>query len=362
MFVAQSANAMDPVLMEQIADTEGAMFWFGQFANEKQVTFGLFMDAYQSYCSTVFLCRKFQRRHLQTLLRHSLLEEDIINDSALLVSEVSVTMFAQWLRRYGPMKDTLSKAAVVSNADLGSCMPWFHKGMPRDAAVRQIGANIAKFTSGIQAHHMVIVRFSSDIRNPFVVTCQPPRSTQVEHFPVTNGPLGYSVVGESKVFSASLLECVQVQVIDKLFSKALGTEITLNRNNVDDWEMIVAGLQVDLPSDHYKDVESLNAATEGLDLGSAKTGRSNATFGNLLGRKDTRSAPPAAKPAASSFAPSAASAPTAGAGNGASSAGEGMSAGEKSIVGHYMVSQGLVLLVQSGQLSEAQAEQIRRML
>lgn len=106
--------------MELINDTEGSMFWYGQFGNERQVSFSVFVDSYQSYCTDVFKCRRFQRQLLLTLLRHSLLERDIINDAVLLASEVSVTMFAHWLRRYGPMKDTLSKASAVSNPDLGT--------------------------------------------------------------------------------------------------------------------------------------------------------------------------------------------------------------------------------------------------
>lgn len=108
--------------MDQINDTEGAMFWYGQFSNDRQVSFSVFVDAYQSYCTGVFLCRKFQRKHLLTLLRHTLLEQDVVSDAALLASEVSVTMFSQWLRRYGPMKDTLAKASVVSNPEHGKIL------------------------------------------------------------------------------------------------------------------------------------------------------------------------------------------------------------------------------------------------
>lgn len=110
---------MNTQLMDQIAYTDGALFWYGQFANDRQCTFSLFLEAYQAYCTSVFLCRKFNKQHLLTLLRHTLLELDNVNDSALLNSQVSIEMFAQWLRRYGPMKDTLNKASSVSNPEQG---------------------------------------------------------------------------------------------------------------------------------------------------------------------------------------------------------------------------------------------------
>lgn len=219
--------------------------------------------------------------------------------------------------------------------------------MSRQAAIDLLDQNLQVFADSIQPHHLFVVRFSADAQYHFVITTRPLNSGKVEHFPVINGPLGYSVLGEQSLFSPNLVECIQYHVLDKLFAKVMGREVVLNKSSLEDWELTVAGLQVELKEDHYKDVATLNEAMNCIDLGFISNGKRNATFGALMGRQDILLQ-------------------SANVSNGNSiltdTAGAQLSVGEKAVVGSYMFNQGLSYLVQAGQLSVEKADEIRRMV
>jgi hypothetical protein len=383
--VWRASNGVDSVIMEAITDVEGQMFWLGQFASERQVSFGLFVDAYQAYLSTTFLFRKLDKHQLITLLRHTLLIEtnsatDANSTALLLATEVSVTAFATWLNRYGPMKDTLTKACVVSDLCLGAAVPWFAKGMNRDNASRTLTNNLNKFSGGIEAQHLFVVRYSSDVKNHFVITTRPPGFQTIEHYPVVNTPLGYAVVGEKNDFQPTLLDCVQKHILDKLFNRAnQSAAAVLSRESVEQWEALFASVTAELPADHYADVKALEKASAQLLLTESTSNvekRGNATYGSLFGLSEPLSEIGVSVHASSSSSGSAwekstpADTTTSSVLNGATAVSAAYPVITSSpntniqndAIGRYMVTHGVDLLRTSGGLSEEAAREILRLL
>ncbi len=287
--------------------------------------------------------------------------------------------------------------------------------MSRDSASSLISANAAKYAHGIDPQDLVAVRYSSDPKNHFVITTRPPALGKVEHFPVVNSPLGYAIAGETQDFQPTLLDCVQRHVLDRLFAKAMNTTVALSRDNQEQWYIIFAAVQAELPADYYPSIEALDAAAEQLDLGDrlgAKP-KNSATFHSLMGISALPASaycPPGGPPAAqqshvqprqcvqhnssqhsqqqqqqqqsSQYDDIASYSRTAAASYAAKSAhnsvhlgnssgampvlrshgAQEQSAEHKLLIGQYMVREGLALLLQAGRLSEQQASLIRDLI
>lgn len=184
-------------------------------------------------------------------------------------AEVSVTAFANWLKLFGPMKETLIKAAAVSNPSLGVSLGWFQRSAERDVATRKITQYVANLTSSGVPERMVIVRYSSKPEYHFVVSVLPPGVGSVQHLPVVNTAKGYVIAGESCAFAPTLLDCLQVNVFSKLFAAGkVGCEntVALSRQPLEEWDRIYAEVTATLPEGHYPDMAMAMAAAALLEL------------------------------------------------------------------------------------------------
>lgn len=166
--------------MDEIGDVDGTFFWIGHFGPVKKVSFLRFKEAYQGYLTQTLFFRKLDGGQLSTLLRHTLLDEKAKFEGELLACEVTVATFACWLKRFGPMNDTVHKCSALSLPLVGVAASWFHKSMNRDGATRLIEANLTKST--VSSENLIVVRYSSDPKNHFVITTKLP-SKKIEHFP-----------------------------------------------------------------------------------------------------------------------------------------------------------------------------------
>jgi hypothetical protein len=209
------------------------------------------------------------------------------HDDIIMGTEVTLAMFAQWLRRFGPMRDTLSKASVLTLPLQETRVPWFCKHMNREAATQTLLTNLTRFSQdAIRSSHLIIVRYSSDPKYHFAITTKP--LDKVEHYTVTNSPLGYTISGSpgpvsspatitsnkgSKgsavidnpvIYSPTLLDCIQTCVFDAIFARVLRTQVVLPRDSMDQWEGIFAMATAVLPDDHYKSVNDLNRAVDSI--------------------------------------------------------------------------------------------------
>jgi hypothetical protein len=207
-----------------------------------------------------------------------LLEDDLAHLplSAALDKEVSLQAFSSWIKLYGPMRDTFRKAASVSLPSLDKSAIWFQRSATRQDAERIILAN-ASAGSAITAEKLVIVRYSSKPEYHFAVSTLPPGLSQVQHLTVQNSPQGYIIPGEICSYAPTLVDCLQINLFDKLFKTEGGGRVALSRQTIDEWEKIFAEVTAELPADYYANVSDLAVATKQLDLGITE----NVDFGIL---------------------------------------------------------------------------------
>mmetsp|Transcript_19822 Transcript_19822/g.28506 ORF Transcript_19822/g.28506 Transcript_19822/m.28506 type:complete len:494 (+) Transcript_19822:86-1567(+) len=346
----KAANGIDDILAV-VKDIDGALFWHSNFQDAKHVSLRLFIDAYQSYLSHTFLFRPMQMGHLLTLLRHSMLEENNTDESSLLNTDITLDMFSLWLLRYGPMQDTLYKASVVSVPTRGGPSLWFFKSLSRDAATQRL-SQYQHTSAALCPHQLFIVRYSSDPKkNYFVITTQVPSRSAYDHFPVMNGPMGYSIQGDSAEYSSNILDLVQTQILNKLFAPLYTTSVVLPRESVDQWCAIFTQLSVEYPADYYGSVLELNEATKELERSEGLLSKPNASFSSLFDR---------ASPALPSLSASASNHTMMPMTMGSIESNYGGS--NDAIVGKYMVYHGLDLLQMSGAVDAKIASAIRMML
>lgn len=270
--VYKAASGVDASLVDAIGDVDASLFWTGHFGAEKKVSFRLFVEAYQAYLMHTFFFRRVERSDVVTLLRHTLLDISLSSygasseDVILMGTEVSVTAFISWLRRYGPMKDTLTKLSAVTLPVLGLPVPWLVKHLSRDAAVRHILKHVEKKEANPEK--LLVVRHSSDPAYHFVISTFPPAEYEVQHYPVMNSSKGYCVVGQNTKdeYAPTILDCVQLFIVDKLFAKAYGKQLAISRDSVVQWEAIFNKAIVELPAEHYKDLTELENASNSIDF------------------------------------------------------------------------------------------------
>lgn len=180
-------------------DMDGTLFWHGRFGDRRVVSFESFIGAYQAYLIHAFTYRRFTKQQLITLLRHTLLQEmpeslrqvgaapakaTAGSAAELMSSEVSVELFALWLRRFGPLKDTLDKAAALSLPNEGQCVRWFQTTLDRDMSELLIRTFVKRSAQGqqLQPEQLFIARYSSVPDYHFIFTVQPHGSSTIEHF------------------------------------------------------------------------------------------------------------------------------------------------------------------------------------
>jgi hypothetical protein len=176
------------------------------------------------------------------LLRHTLLEESVTVSSSVTSSEIHLGLFSTWLKRFGPMKDTLYKACALSVPSNGINVKWYQKLLDREKAELLIQNNIVRFSSGILPQNMIVLRHSRDPLYQFVITVQLPNRQKVQHFPVQSSSLGYSTNG-SEVFRPTIIDCIQNDVINNLFDSQTG-DIHFPRNSLDEWEIIILNFSI----------------------------------------------------------------------------------------------------------------------
>lgn len=201
-----------------------------------------------------------------------MIDEDrsVRSDFDISSMEVTVDMFSVWLRRYGPFKDALCKASVLVLPIEGRPVTWFGRGLNRAGATRQLEVNLSRSSSSghILPSNLFVLRYSSDPNFQFVVTTKPVRT--VEHYTIKNSPLGYYLSSNSSSSADStpqgtcptLLECIQTHIFDKLFAKILRDSVCLSRESFSQWDDIFSAAALELPEDHYVDVGALNRAVE----------------------------------------------------------------------------------------------------
>lgn len=159
---------------------------------------------------------------------------------------------------------------------------------------------------------------------------------------VVNGPLGYTILGDTDEYSKTVVECVQKHVMEKLFVPVLGPEVKLSMDNLDQWGDIFASATTQLAEDHYTNVGQLNAAASSIeDIVCLQT--KCATFGSLFGGNKMPPAVPAVTISKASATP----------------AGEGDVSDENDrTIGRYMVRHGLFLLRRSGEIDEVKYQSL----
>lgn len=347
---------MDEATLELIGDVDGSIFWNSNFGNAKAASLKHFLDAYQDYLSKALFFRQLARNHLLVLLRTTLLDETTTRMSTQDVYgvEVTVAQFGLWLKRFGPLRETLSKAHVVSLPSSEVAVPWYQKGANRDQAVFLIEQNIKRFGSSILPHHLVILRYSSDPKNHFVVTCRHLGSNQMEHYPVVNSGRGYYIHGDQENCFPNLVDFIQSAVVDKLYSVAVKEGYSFPRDSVDEWQAIISKANAKLPVGHYGDRDALEKATKemSLECGDGKMSNVSYGFGSLFrenGEKESAATQQATPSLSSSF--------TAGTGSG--------SVDDKThakIIGKYMLEEGLKLLLASGEVTSTDVSAVQQLL
>lgn len=255
------SNGIDK-LIDTVQDVDGALFWNGNFGTETTILFREFSSAYSSYLSNTFLFRKLADEQLYTLLRHSLFTESTTSNENLMSTNVTISQFALWLKRYGPMKNTLSKASVMCLPNSCQQVPWFHRSANRDVAQQIVMKNLRERSSeGIKPENTLVVRYSSDPNYQFVVTTKLPTSTSMDNYPIVNTSVGYRLADSNKCHS-TLIDLIQQEILDPLFSRPLGVPVLLPRNAIDQWSAILDGVTAELPSKHYNSKSDLDEATQ----------------------------------------------------------------------------------------------------
>jgi hypothetical protein len=270
MFIVyeQARSGFDEAFVEAVGEIDAAMFWSHHFNIDRTVSFPRFVEAYHSYVLRTFLFKRLDKTHLSTLLYVTMLDSSTPTTGEPTVAEVTLSMFSTWLKRFGPFKDTLCKASVLALPEASRAVAWFGKSMNRSAATKALEANLTRNEGRpIVPSNLFILRYSSDPSVQFVVTTKPMQT--VEHYTINNGPLGYYIsVGStdstSIEYSPTLLECIQTNIFDKLFTRAFGREVCISRESFQQWEDIFNAAMAELPDDHYADVGTLNRAMQSL--------------------------------------------------------------------------------------------------
>lgn len=284
-------------MLKTINDCDGVLFWDGYFGRDRTVSFQRFMEAYQSYLTHTFLFRRLKTEHLVTLLRCTLLEDHMesASTSGVMQAEVSMTAFASWLKLFGPMKETLSKAAAVSNPTTGASLVWFQRSADRNSATNKIMNYVQNLSSTAVPERMFVVRYSSKPEYHFVVTVLSPSVGSVQHLPILNTPVGYVIAGETCAFAPTLLECLQLNLFDKLFDQnTTGSEdkIELSRRAIDEWDRLFAEVTAVLPDNHYPDMTAVMSAAALLDLGLDNSdGRTSSSLAGFFGSASGKTSP-----------------------------------------------------------------------
>lgn len=194
-------------VVDELDDVDGALFWIGHFSDSvREVSFESFVQAYSVYISQTFICRPLERRVLAQLLEQTLIEDTVSIGSKPAVtaydsftsavsprssSAVIITLhsFKLWLNRFGPLKETLYKAAAVVNPITGAAMPWFQRNLNRTQSTQALQHYVDKYLTGMAAQHsggipthcLFIVRYSTDPKNHFVITVKPPHLVETQH-------------------------------------------------------------------------------------------------------------------------------------------------------------------------------------
>jgi hypothetical protein len=338
--VWRSNRGLDEEFIEMVGDLEAAVFWNSNFGVSKQISLRSFLEAFQKYVCDTYKYRLLEQMQMLTLLRYTILEDAATGSSnaILLNTEISVAAFGTFIKRYGPMRDTLYKCAAVTNPTNGQPAKWFHRQMSRDSAAHYIESNLRSLGSAIQPDNMFVVRYSSDPRNHFVISVKSPVTQTVEHFAVANTPMGYSLAGEEQIFSLTLHDCIQNYIFDKLFTKATGQQLTLSRDAMDAWDAIFLTA---VENRIYEDGASFKKSIQNL---SSSTGPAQGSggFGSIFVSNGTDGS------SSSQGSPD-------GRGH------EVVPSSEKSVIGRYMIEHGLQLLLESGSMNPIEAEQVRRL-
>lgn len=327
--------------MQMIGDVDGSVFWHSNFGQNKTTTFKLFVDAYQDYIAKTLFFRRLARNHLITLLKATLLDGPTSGDMSN--TEISVSQFAQWLRRFGPLRETLSKASAVSVPSSEQTASWFVKELNRDQATALVEHNFRRFGSSVLPHHVIVLRYSGDPKNHFVVTCRHLGSSKMEHFPIVNAGLGYCILGDEEHAYPNLVEFIQKAIVDRLYSAAIGGSYTFPRDSLDEWEAIFGQAAAPLPEGHYGNRNALEkAATEmtPFDRNEQSGGELSISYGfaTLFSGGATPPPPPPSAVFNTYSSTSTSSSTSSGPVN------------ENKIIGKYMVRQGLDLLLSSGEV------------
>lgn len=336
---------MDEEFIEFVGDLEAASFWNRHFGTTKQISLRSFVEAYQKYICDTYNYRLLGQMQMLTLLRYTILEDAQggSSNAVLLNTEISLASFATWIKRYGPMRDTLFKSAAVSHPETGQPAKWFHRQMSRDQAVQYINNNLQTYGASIQPEHMFVVRYSSDPRNHFVISVKSPVTQNIEHFALANSAMGYSLAGEAQIFSLTLADCVQNYIFDKLFATATGQRLELLRDASEAWDSVFLSA---VESRIYEDSASFKSTVQNLPPPAVGKEGSGA-FGSLFANSTPVPAAAAEAAAGSSQRLVAATA---------------KSAGEQKVIGFYMVEQGLQLLLQAGELNPVEVDRIRNIV
>lgn len=344
---------MDDAFLQSISDVEGSLFWFTHFGSNRQVSFGRFLEAYQVYVCSAFICRRIPREQLQLLLRHTLLEESFVDEIKLQLVEVSVQSFALWLKRFGPMKDTFPKCSCMSIPLESRCVTWFYKTKSRDEAVNIVNNNLSKYSEGIRPEQLVVVRYSSD-PSLFAVTVKLPRTGRIEHFQVSNDAMGYGLVDKNQQSinrCPTLLDYLQTQVMDALIAPVMKSAVVLPRDSIIQWDGIFANVTAALSEDHYGNEESLQAATNAA-LAASRNSSSEGSLAIVAMKYDSLFAKDTVTISTSdSLKQSSPSLPAVGH--------QTISTDESNvIIGSYMVRHGLDILRKSGKITKAKEDEI----
>eukprot|EP01039_Chlorochromonas_danica_P005046 gene5046-5540_t len=262
--VYQSSQGFDEATMQMIGDVDGCVFWHSNFGQAKNTTFKVFLSAYQDYLSKVLFCRRLPLEHLQTLLSSTLMDEAssrlVGNDLAL--KPVTVNMFGQWLTRFGPLRQTLTKASALTIPSTDLPVQWFRSDANREQAVALIEKKLQCTNGRAMPHQLIILRYSSDPKNHFVITCKHLNSGNVDHYAVCNGVDGYYIARDEQHCYPNLVECIQNTVVNTLYAAVQATGYEFPRDSLDQWETIISCSTMPLPANHYGDRKALEKCSD----------------------------------------------------------------------------------------------------
>lgn len=347
------STRVDKALMDTIGDVDGVIFWTSNFGRKKNVSFRMFLQAYQSYLAQTLIMRALNEQLLAVLLQVTIFESNQSwNNLELMNVDITLAVFSTWLKRYGPMSSTMYKCAAVSLPQRGTSVPWFYQTLSRESATKILEASAAKYPSGIPANFLIVLRYSSDPKYHFVVTTRLPMKDEFQHYPIQNNCNGYNIDGAESELFPTLVDCIQYQIFDKLFTKQLGVHVELPRDPINEWKAVFDKSFSELKENQYADYASLQQASNNISETNTNVNsplKYNSLFDNesksvdygSIGIKNTHASPSSVSPEDVHL-----------------SSADVYTTDEKKTVGKYLLKSGLKLLQESGQISESQVRSI----